>query len=252
MRYIILFFLSLNIFAESLTLNLVKEVPTDGKKFIYSLSELKSSDYMLGLGILGTGLIATTFDDNIKTFVNNHKSDTLDHLSPVFRSFGEFYPSLVLVGAGYLFDNDKSVKTGFYAAEASILGAGITYVAKNIFARARPYTNEGSHSWGNESFNSDYSSFPSGHSTVAFATAAVIADMYSDKKYIPQISYTLATMTALSRIYDDKHWFSDVLLGSSIGYLTGKALMKIKKEDNTYIGPQSDGKNIGIAFGGRF
>lgn len=251
MRYLVFLLLSINIFAENLTLSVIKEVPSDVKEFGGNFTELKSKDYMLGLGIIGTTLLIHQFDDEAKTFANNHKSETLDTLSPIFRHFGEFYPTMIFLAGGYAFSDDKAIKTGFYTLEAALLASGITYVSKNIFARARPYNGEGSNSWGNERFNSDYSSFPSGHSTVAFATAAVIADMYADQKGVPELAYTLATLTALSRIYDDKHWASDVFIGSAIGYLTGKAFMEIKKKDGSYIGPQSNGNTFGIAFGGQ-
>jgi membrane-associated phospholipid phosphatase len=252
MKYIFLFLLSLNLFSESLTLSLVEEIPTDIKSIENNLKTLNKTDYAVGVGVVGTTLLIMQFDEDIKEFANKNKSDTLDKLAPAFRKFGEFYPPLILISTGYLLDNEKSVETGIYATEASLLGLGITFLGKNIFTRARPYTGNGSNSWGNESFNKDYSSFPSGHSTVSFATATVIAEMYKDRKYIPKLSYTLATLAALSRIYDDKHWASDVILGSSIGYFSGKTLIKIKKNKNFQIVPIADSNGYGLTLLGKF
>ena len=250
-KLILILFFSFSIYGETLTLSLIKDTPKDAKNFYGSLGKLEKKEYMTGLGILASTYLLTNFDDDIKSFKDKHENKTLDNLSPIFRKFGEFYPPLILFTVGQFTNNEKAIKTGFYSAEAALLGVGVTYIGKNLFARARPSTAEGSNSWNNERFNSDYSSFPSGHSTIAFATATVIAEMYKNEKGVPELMYTLASLAALSRIYDDKHWFSDIVLGSSIGYFSGKLLLNLKEKDG-FIGPQSNGNSIGLVFGGQF
>ena len=252
MKYIILLLLSINIFGESIIEENIKEIPKDVQSFSKSFFNPNKEDLIVGAEVIGTTLLIMNFDEDIKKFANKNKSSILDSLSPVFRKFGEFYPPVILLSTGYIFNNNKSVETGIYATEASLLGLGITFVGKNIFARARPYTEEGSNSWNNDRFNKDYSSFPSGHSTVSFATASVIAEMYKDNKYIPKLSYTLATLAALSRIYDDKHWASDIILGSSIGYFSGKTLIKIKKNKDFQVVPTADSEGYGLTLLGKF
>jgi len=252
MKYIFLFLLSFSLFSESLTHSLIEDIPTDVKDMGNNLKSLNKADYAVGAGIIGATFLIMNFDEDVKDFANKNKSDTLDKLAPAFRKFGEFYPQLILLSTGYLFNNEKSVETGIYATEASLLGLGITFVGKNIFTRARPYTEEGSNSWGNESFNKDYSSFPSGHSTVSFATATIIAEMYKDKKGVGPAAYTLATLAAFSRIYNDKHWASDVFLGSCIGYLTAKTFINIKRKSDIFLGPQLNDNILGFSFGGQF
>ena len=80
---------------------------------------------------------------------------TLDELAPIFRKFGEFYPPIILMSLGAIKEDEKAIKAGFYSAEASLLGLGITFVGKNIFSRARPYMDEGADSWNNERFNEE-------------------------------------------------------------------------------------------------
>ncbi len=230
--------------------DLVKEIPMDIKEFYFS-NKFEKKDYVLGGSILASAYILTNFDEKIKGFKDKNKSSTLDNLTPVFRKFGEFYPPLILVSLGAIKKDEKAIRAGFYSAEASLLGLGITYVGKNMFSRARPYMNEGADSWNNERFNEHYSSFPSGHSTVAFATATVLAEVYKDKKYVPELMYTLASLAALSRVYDDKHWFSDVFLGSSIGYFSGRTLLKLKSNDKI-IGPQIGNDSFGFSIMGKF
>lgn len=65
-------------------------------------------------------------------------------------------------------------------------------------------------------------SFPSGHTTVAFSLATMIAQEYPKPIIIPILAYGFATCTALGRINGNYHWASDVLMGASIGYFTSK------------------------------
>lgn len=253
MKYIIILFLVWNIYADDILIEEIKEIPSDIKLF-YSSDNLKlnKDTYKVGAEIAATTLILMSLDEDIREIVQKNKSETLNDISPLFRKFGEFYPPLFLVGVGYISDNEKNIKTGIYAAEASLLGLGITYVGKNIFTRARPYTDDGSNSWGNDLFEDKYSSFPSAHSTISFATATVIAEMYKDKKGISELSYTLATLAALSRVYDDKHWASDIFLGSCIGYFSGKVLIKIKENNDLIVVPIGAENNYGIGVIGKF
>jgi len=59
-------------------------------------------------------------------------------------------------------------------------------------------------------------SFPSGHTTTAFALAAVLAFWYKDKR-ISILLLLLAVMVGYSRIYTGNHFMIDVLGGSIIG-----------------------------------
>ena len=69
-------------------------------------------------------------------------------------------------------------------------------------------------------FNADYNSFPSGHSTSAFALSTVMS-RHAHSTALKIIAYTPAALTLFSRIYQDKHWVSDELIGAAIGYFVG-------------------------------
>jgi hypothetical protein len=70
-----------------------------------------------------------------------------------------------------------------------------------------------------------HTSFPSGHTTVAFAAATVFAMEYHDRPLVPVISYTVASLIGLSRMTENKHWASDVFTGAGLGYLIGKQVV---------------------------
>jgi len=99
---------------------------------------------------------------------------------------------------------------------------------KSVVGRARPWTGESSHSFHPFSTRSSFASFPSGHASSAFAVATVIADQ-SKKVYIDILAYSLATMAAFSRVHLDKHWASDILVGSAIGYFVAKKISALDR-----------------------
>ena len=70
---------------------------------------------------------------------------------------------------------------------------------------------------------SSYTSFPSGHTTQAFAAATFLSEEYKDRyHWMPYASYTLASSVGLLRVANNKHYISDVLVGAGIGYLSMK------------------------------
>jgi len=64
---------------------------------------------------------------------------------------------------------------------------------------------------------SGHDSFPSGHTTLAFAAAAAL-DRETRSRWVPALAYPLATLVAWSRLHDRQHWVSDVVGGAAIGF----------------------------------
>jgi len=70
---------------------------------------------------------------------------------------------------------------------------------------------------------SSYNSFPSGHTTQAFAAATFLNEEYKDRyPWMPYASYTVASSVGLLRVANNRHYISDVLVGAGIGYLSMK------------------------------
>jgi len=71
---------------------------------------------------------------------------------------------------------------------------------------------------------SDYLSFPSSHTTLAFVSATFLHEEYKDQSlWYGVAGYSIATASAVLRMMNNKHWMSDVLVGAGIGILTTKA-----------------------------
>jgi len=64
-------------------------------------------------------------------------------------------------------------------------------------------------------------SFPSGHAAVSFAFASAIARRYPHNRWVKWGAYTFASGVAMSRYPAKRHYLSDILVGSTLGYVTG-------------------------------
>lgn len=147
-----------------------------------------------------------------------------------------------LLAGGRLFGSDGVADAGLHSTEAVLLSAAATSLIKGVIGRARPYVPS---SDPNEpgpdadefrfgrGFGKDYSSFPSGHTTVAFTAASALTrelfDAHSEARWIVgPLLYGGATAVGLSRMYKNKHWASDVMAGAALGTFIGGKLVAYK------------------------
>ena len=167
-------------------------------------------------------------------------SATIRNVSKYVTRFGGPYEAYILAGLGaygFIFNNEKIKTTTLLATQAYITGAAMESFLKLLSGRQRPYYYNPREIEAEPKFNGPLSSgkdiyghkinssFPSGHTTVAFAVATVFAMEYKDRPLIPLISYSAATMIGLSRITENKHWITDVFFGGVLGYFTGRLVV---------------------------
>jgi hypothetical protein len=88
---------------------------------------------------------------------------------------------------------------------ANVIGNGVVFSVKGLSHEQRPD-------------GSDYMSFPSGHTAEAFIGAEFMRMEYKDvSPWYGVAGYAMATATGLLRMYNDKHWMSDVVAGAGVG-----------------------------------
>jgi undecaprenyl-diphosphatase len=123
-----------------------------------------------------------------------------------------------LVGLGVLFSSSDPVR--FRALEAAALavaaGIGTFHRVKRMVCRIRPKDIE-PHCWATI-VTRDRFSFPSGHSTTAFAVAVSLGSFYPE---IMGLLLILALNVAISRVVVGMHFMSDVIVGSGAGAALG-------------------------------
>jgi len=95
---------------------------------------------------------------------------------------------------------------------SSILTGGIISKTKIITARERPD-------------HSNNRSFPSGHTQTAFVAAEFLHQEYKNQSvWISIGGYSAATFVGIARVYNNRHWVSDVVAGAGIGILSTKVM----------------------------
>jgi len=125
---------------------------------------------------------------------------------------------------GELHHDDHATETGILAGEAVVDSLGVSYVLKGISLRERPTVDNAKGRFFQSSVGLD-SSFPSNHAIVAWSSAAVIASEYDGT--LTQISaYGLATGVSITRILARQHFPSDVLVGSAVGWMIGRYVVR--------------------------
>ncbi len=178
-------------------------------------------------GVLAATGGAYLLDGDTRSEVLNQHTLQRDNISAVFREYGGTYSILAssagLYTLGLLTQCDEVRTSGRLVLEAFVVSGVIYGGLKVLLGRGRPYLNLGKDRFKPLNFLNDYNSLPSGHTTVAFTISTVLSD-HIDRWWASAGLYTIAAATGISRIYDDKHWLSDVVLGASIGYFSGKLI----------------------------
>jgi|SRR6185312_2857509 len=174
-------------------------------------------------------LIYAGLDQNIQQYAQSNRNSTTNFLeNAIGDPFGSGLDATIIVGGAYItgliFDKDKPKLFAMMAAKSIVISGVTTTLVKYVAERHRPYQDNppNPENWDGPMGNFFHVSFPSGHTTVAFSLATMVAQEYPKPLIIPILAYSFATCTALGRINGNFHWASDVLMGASIGYFTSK------------------------------
>ena len=89
-------------------------------------------------------------------------------------------------------------------------------------------------------------SFPSGHSSVTFATATVLQRNFGWKVGIP--AYGLAAYVAASRVQVERHFLSDVTFGAALGIVAGRSVTIGRGDARFAVSPAVVPGGAGISF----
>jgi membrane-associated phospholipid phosphatase len=163
-----------------------------------------------------------------------------DGMHSLARSVGRFSAGeydLLVAGGFYAFGHftrdERARATGVLGARAVLNTILLTEGLKRITRRSRPsYPNGMPLDDAKGEFFNGGRSFPSGHASEAWALATVVAGQYRHRRWVPWVAYGLATSVALSRVPARKHFPSDVLVGSALGFLVGRYVWRSAQPDS--------------------
>jgi hypothetical protein len=201
---------------------------------------------LISYGIIGIG------NDQLESFNDQIKEEVKENIDKKLSidDFSQYLPLASVYGLsaiGIKGKNNFRDKTIIVATSYLIMGIAVNSLKRTLKVE-RPD-------------GSGFNSFPSGHTATAFMGAELVYQEYKDVSIWYGISgYIVATGTGAFRLYNNKHWLTDVVAGAGIGILSAKAaywlypsvnrLLASKKQTNkkTAFIPYYDGKQVGFGL----
>lgn len=138
-------------------------------------------------------------------------------------------------GAGALFHGDNVKETGKSLVVGLAADVALVTSIKLLTRRERPD-------------GTDLQSFPSGHTSGAFTAATVLSRRHGWRLGLP--AYALASVTAMNRMEDRRHFASDVVAGAVLGIVIGRAVTASadQSESRLKVVPSGLGAKLTLSF----
>ena len=210
----------------------------------------KISAFIIPSAFITYGIIA--LDENPFNTLDLDTRAELQEDHPRFAAhvdnYSQFAPAAAVFAlnvVGLKGKNSLSDATFIYAISTGIMAATISSVKSGVH-RLRPD-------------GSAFNSFPSGHTATAFAAAEFLNQEYKSlSPWYGYAGYTVAIATGTLRMYNNKHWFSDVVAGAGIGILSTKLsyllypqikkIFKSRKQHKYSFSPTYNDKLFGFSY----
>jgi membrane-associated phospholipid phosphatase len=208
-----------------------------GRNAVGVFSSDNLAPFLVSAGVTGGGAF---FDNNVQNYFAPKRraqwlGDSGDQLGQAYV-IGPM--AAVLFGAGRLASNQRFRDATYDIAQVTLVAVTYTTILKYATHRPRPD-------------GSDKLSFPSGHTSNAFAWATVGAHYYGWRLAVP--GYLLAGLIGVSRMEIRAHHLSDVLAGAGIGYIVGRTAIRrdgeaIPGKPSVHLAPGLDPRGAGAGL----
>ncbi|MGL2966107.1 phosphatase PAP2 family protein [Flavobacterium sp. XGLA_31] len=242
---VILFFVSLSVTAQTpATTDTVTVKAPKNTKFNYK--QIIIPTVLIGYGVIGIE------SDQLKDLNLDIRTEVVEDIDKklTIDDFMQYTPAVSV----YALNNLGVPSKHNLKDRTVIIGTSMLLVATTVTALKRITKEERPDGSNNESF-------PSGHTALAFAGAEFLYQEYKDVSVWYGVSgYVVASATGVFRIYNNKHWLTDVAAGAGFGILSTKAAYwmspwlnrhifpKLTGKTTAMLTPTFDGKQLGGAF----
>lgn len=218
-----------------------------GYKNVYSSDNLP----WLGKTLLVGGIIANTdLDQDIQESYNrNILSEYSNDFSKITKTFGDTAPTAIYFGLAAInrmaCDRDCGPipEWGDRSLQALLVGLPAVWTSQAILGGARPRHGVGSE-W--NIFEFEYEHTVSGHAYVGAVPFLTAAQM-TDNPYAKATFYALSPLTAISRINDQKHYFSQALMGWLYAAKVTEVINSDLQPEDTVVLPYADEDTVLIS-----
>jgi membrane-associated phospholipid phosphatase len=226
------------------------DIWTDTKLYFTAPLRWDTTDWLYFGGAAAAVAAAHQYDGNVRRhFVTAGSSGLNGGKDP--NSLRDAAPAAALVAGTWviarLIDDSAGRVEAYTMLEAGAFSSITTTVLKYAAGRSRPNESTRVDNW-----RSGGGSFPSLHTTAAFAIGTVFAESGGDDyRWVRRfVGYGIAGATAYIRVKDNQHWLSDTIAGAAIGAATARFTLnrrdaRAHKWDLSVM-PAQDG---GVMFG---
>lgn len=145
--------------------------------------------------------------------VRNYRNENHKDFETYADDYIAFAPGLLMLGLDlfHVKSNNNFANQSALTGKSVILSLAVVNILKYSTQVMRPdYTSE--------------NSFPSGHTAFAFTLAEVLHQEFKNKPLVYISGYAIATTVGAMRILNNRHWFSDVMVGAGIGIAATKLI----------------------------
>ena len=200
-----------------------------------------SHDAVVATVFTGASVALMHFDSRIALYLRRpliQDDRTLDAIADAASLVNE--KSLLAAGilayaGGRLAGGRTVADVGWHVSEAIIFSGVASTIVRGALGRSRPFVTADEdafdYSPGKGFAELSYRAFPSIHAVASFATASVLVGELSHRepgaaRWLGPPIYALAALPGLGRMYKDKHWASDVLMGAFVGTFAGRKVVR--------------------------
>ncbi|MFT5144830.1 MAG: membrane-associated phospholipid phosphatase [Rhodothermales bacterium] len=170
--------------------------------------------------IVGSSKVDPVLNDDIRAWSTGSVGRFLDGTNPLGGP-RVAAPAVGIFGLSLLLGDERSQDAAFTSLEAVVYAGALAYGIKYSLGRGRPLDGFSASHFAPFSGNT---SFPSGHTTTAFALITPWVLYYNTP--LARSLFLLPVGTALARMDRDRHWATDVLAGGALGILTARYLVQ--------------------------
>ena len=222
---------------KSIQENLINDTGILAKDFVSFYGEpinFSIAEWLYTAGVVGGTFLLIGIDEEIKNKIGRNTIQTLNgDFWDVPTSYG-ITPyatifSLSTYAAGLISGSDDIRTTGRLLCESLIISGTGIIVMRYLAGRVRPYYEKGPWEFRSFQTSNEFQSFPSGHTSVAFAISTVLAERI-DNIWARVGFYSMATLTAYARVLNNQHFLSDVVWGALLGFGAGIYVVNSEEE----------------------
>ena len=220
------------------------------------------SDWVRFMAVASLASAVADRDTDIQAWIQRNRTKGMDRLARIGEPLGNGRYVLPTLGLTYcygrIFGDERAQRASLLSIESVLVSGAVTGGIKYLAHKRRPFETapgEDDIPWSGPGLNSKDVSFPSGHTTIAFAVATVMATEYKDHRLVRPLVYTAASLVGFSRLNSNSHWLSDVIMGAAIGHFTARAIESIHGGDgdkSLSLAPVLDRNQVGVSLAVKF